>query len=425
MKKVRLAVIIAVLVLVVAAGSFYLGMRFVDRPIKSVGQAEEFNRSLPITREKAELNPESINYESLASALLSDYMNRYRSKKVSDIERLLSVGFDEFEYVSGDLNEFVVSALFLVYPEKVDDLGSSYWGMTEDDGSVRNLYWLLTLKKENDGGYTLTHIAPEKAPDKDPATDSGLLDYRIQNNRVELTFDSGIHWQAVPFPLADLLGGEISVDQSSLIPGSYLLTNERVAFVYPKGDSWSQQKVTFQVSKDQGKSWEESIIADDFVGLRFRKVDFVTADFGYAILSGGRTMSQEAHYIYLTNDGGQTWRKTRSAETTQLISDGSFVDTQTGFLSFGVLNPDTPTLYYTQNGGSTWDLAKINIPGMYLNIFVSAEAPFVEDDHLALLVNQGDNGDYEGGNVKGKFISKDNGKTWEFAQEYKPLEAED
>lgn len=62
---------------------------------------------------------------------------------------------------------------------------------------------------------------------------------------------------------------------------------------------------------------------------------------------------------------------------------------------------------------------------MYLNIFVSAEAPFVEDDHLALLVNQGDNGDYEGGNVKGKFISKDNGKTWEFAQEYKPLEAED
>ncbi len=136
-------------------------------------------------------------------------------------------------------------------------------------------------------------------------------------------------------------------------------------------------------------------------------------------------MSQEAHYIYLTNDGGKTWRKTRSAETTQLISDGSFVDTQIGFLSFGVLNPDTPTLYYTQNGGSTWDLAKINVPGMYLNIFVSAEAPFVEDDHLALLVNQGDNGDYEGGNVKGKFISNDNGKTWEFAQEYKPLEAED
>jgi len=37
-------------------------------------------------------------------------------------------------------------------------------------------------------------------------------------------------------------------------------------------------------------------------------------------------------------------------------------------------------------------------------------------------VNQGSAGDYNGGQVKGKFISVDNGKTWEFQQEVEPNE---
>lgn len=48
--------------------------------------------------------------------------------------------------------------------------------------------------------------------------------------------------------------------------------------------------------------------------------------------------------------------------------------------------------------------------------------PVKEEDHLAILVNQGPNGDYLGGKVKGKFISKDNGKTWDFSKEVQPNE---
>lgn len=43
---------------------------------------------------------------------------------------------------------------------------------------------------------------------------------------------------------------------------------------------------------------------------------------------------------------------------------------------------------------------------------------------MAVLVNQGPNGDYQGGNVEGKFISEDNGKTWEFTMEVPPSETE-
>lgn len=66
--------------------------------------------------------------------------------------------------------------------------------------------------------------------------------------------------------------------------------------------------------------------------------------------------------------------------------------------------------------------ADVYVPKKYEKIFVSAETPVKEADHLAVLLNQGPNGDYQGGEVKGKFISGDNGKTWEFSEEAKPNE---
>jgi hypothetical protein len=53
-----------------------------------------------------------------------------------------------------------------------------------------------------------------------------------------------------------------------------------------------------------------------------------------------------------------------------------------------------------------------------------AEVPFQEADHLAVFINQGPNGDYLGGKVKGKFISNDNGKTWKYSKELLPNEFE-
>jgi hypothetical protein len=64
----------------------------------------------------------------------------------------------------------------------------------------------------------------------------------------------------------------------------------------------------------------------------------------------------------------------------------------------------------------------LEIPGQYKRIFVIAEVPFKEEDHLAVYVNQGPNGDYEGGKVRGKFISEDQGRTWSFQEEVQPDE---
>ena len=164
------------------------------------------------------------------------------------------------------------------------------------------------------------------------------------------------------------------------------------------------QSVLLKYSRDKGDTWQDSVITDSFPPMRFRKVDFLNESFGYAILTGDRTMSQEYSTVFLTHDGGETWGRTAELPTTSLIAFGSFVDEQTGYLSYGTINPEEPDVYLTQNGGDTWTQAQFDIPEKYEHIFVQAEEPIKEKDYLSVLVNQGPNGDFAGGKVKGKVV---------------------
>ncbi|WP_068674253.1 oxidoreductase [Oceanobacillus sp. Castelsardo] len=248
--------------------------------------------------------------------------------------------------------------------------------------------------------------------------------YTLQNDELNITFNKGKDWTTVPVEIDQLFSGEYNGNKQELIENSYILTENRAAFLYSEGESWDNQRILLLYSTDQGKTWEEILVTEPFSVMRFRKVEFLNENFGYIIISGGRTMSQESSHVFLTHNGGASWQETTNSGVTRLISDGGFVDESTGFLSFGTINPEEPDLYVTQDGGHTWNEATINIPAEYNLIFVQAETPVKEQDHLSILVNQGPNGDYKGGEVKGKFISIDNGQTWEFQMEVKPNEKE-
>jgi len=240
--------------------------------------------------------------------------------------------------------------------------------------------------------------------------------YSLQHDEVSVTYDHGSEWVRVPVEKDALFAGEYSGNKQELIENSFILTNDRALFLSYEGGI----HVTY--SLDQGETWKKATITEEFPPIRFRKVKFLNESFGYVIISGDRTMSQEWTTVFLTNDGGETWRETNHSNVTRLIGDGGFVDENTGFLSFGTINPTEPDFYVTQDAGDTWNKATILIPEEYQRIFVMAETPFKEGDHLAMFINQGPNGDYEGGRVKGKFLSTDNGVTWEFSMEVSPDE---
>jgi hypothetical protein len=239
-----------------------------------------------------------------------------------------------------------------------------------------------------------------------------LSGYSLQNDQLQITFNKGSDWILVPIEKEKLFAGEYNGNKQELIEKSYILTKNFTAFLYSESSS-----IKLKYSLNQGETWEDSVVTAQYPPIRFRKVDFFNEAFGYVIISGDRAMSQEWTTVYITNDGGKHWKETTHSNVTRLIYDGGFVDENTGFLSFGILNPVEPDLYVTQDGGNSWHEAIITIPEKYHEIFVMAEVPFKEENHLAIFINQGPNGDYEGGKIKGKFISNDNGNTWEFSME--------
>ncbi|MFP5113001.1 WD40/YVTN/BNR-like repeat-containing protein [Bacillaceae bacterium C204] len=250
------------------------------------------------------------------------------------------------------------------------------------------------------------------------------IGYSLQNDQLQITFNKGNDWIIVPVEKGKLFEGEYNGNKQELIDQSYIITQNRASFLYSDGISPDGKSIKMIYSLDQGKTWENTVVKEHYPPIRFRKVKFLNESFGYVIISGDRTMSQEWTTVYITNDGGKHWKETPHSNVTRLIYDGGFVDENTGFLSFGILNPVEPDLYLTQDGGKSWSKANVTIPKKYHEIFVMSEVPFKEDIHLAVYINQGPNGDYKGGKVKGKFISNDNGRTWEFSMEVLPNETD-
>lgn len=253
---------------------------------------------------------------------------------------------------------------------------------------------------------------------------SDTITYSLQNDELNITYNHGRDWMTVPIEKDLLFEGEYQGNKQTLIEDSYILTEDRAAFLYSNGPSWDDKRILLIYSLDQGETWEETVVSESSPAMRFRKVDFLDDEFGYVIISGGRTMSEEGSRIFLTQDGGGSWEETNNLGVTRLISDGGFIDESVGFLSIGTSDPQEPDLHVTQDAGHTWEKSVFSVPEKYDRVFVLAEVPVKEEDHLAVLVNQGPNGDYEGGAVKGKFTSEDEGKTWEFLEEVQPNEAE-
>ncbi|MBD8004155.1 WD40/YVTN/BNR-like repeat-containing protein [Bacillus norwichensis] len=252
----------------------------------------------------------------------------------------------------------------------------------------------------------------QAAPATQPLYANETIDYSLQNDEVSITFDKGKNWLPIPIEKEVLFNGEYTGSKEELIENSYILTKKRVAFLYYENDT-----IKMLSSTDQGESWQKTVISEHYPPIRFRKIAFINKHFGYVIISGDRTMSQEMSSVFLTHDGGKSWNETNNTNVTRLVADGGFTNEQTGFLSFGILNPEHPDLHVTKDGGANWSKTEIRIPKKYNKIFVIAEAPFKDGNDLAMLINQGSNGDYLGGKVKGKFLSKDEGKTWEFDRE--------
>ncbi|MFC4401689.1 WD40/YVTN/BNR-like repeat-containing protein [Gracilibacillus xinjiangensis] len=252
-----------------------------------------------------------------------------------------------------------------------------------------------------------------------PTIVDGDIGYSLQNDDLNITYDGGENWILVPIEKELLFSGEYRGNQQQLIDNSFILSDDHAVFLYAYGNG-ENSPVKHIYSDNQGETWDEVTITEKGLGLRFRKIKMLTDDFWYVVISGSRKMSQEGALIFFSKDQGQNWQSINMPATTRLVADGGFVDETTAFMSYGMINPQEPELYVTNNAGETWKEAVFHMPSKYDRVFVMPNTPYKEKDHLAMLVDQGPNGDYMGGLIQGKFISTDNGLTWTFAEEVEP-----
>ncbi|MBS4201787.1 hypothetical protein KHA93_19470 [Bacillus sp. FJAT-49732] len=376
------------------------------------------NKKLPLSITVSE---EDIKPETIAYRLWFDLMQSFK-----DDGLIKNAYFKRFHLLEGDEDKFVVAVVYQV--ELGEGVQTSYGG-ENDEGLVDNIVWKLRIRKDAEQSYTLESfensndslIGLPPVQDKESyQNEAGIgsnedFRYEIANEILKITYDNGKIWVKVPATIEELFGGDYSGSKKYLIDGSYIINPKKTVFAL-----FSNQELLLLMTTDKGKTWDKVLIKDQLPSVRQRFVGFTSEMDGYLIFTCDRTMSSEANFVMKTNDGGSTWETAGSVdEIYSLVTSGGFINDKLGFISFGSYNtmdePPRPWLFRTDDGGSNWDEVEVPIPDEYKGIFTVAEVPVFKDGHGTLLVNQGPDGDYLGGNVLAKFTSEDEGKTWIFS----------
>lgn len=258
---------------------------------------------------------------------------------------------------------------------------------------------------------TAVHGAGPATETPQAAAADKKYDYSFKNKKMFVTYDKGTQWQQVPAEMEEFFGGEYeTAAQNQLLADSFKITLEKTGFLIVKSDT----TLSWLESTDAGKKWQEYPILSPTAGVRFRKIQFFDNGFAAVFASGGRVMSQEGCSVAVSHDDGHTWQKMAAdgLELGSLVTAATFVDENQAFVS------RKTQLLVSKDGGQHFSEAKLNVPEQYEKIFLWPEAPTKEaDGTLSVLVNQGDLGDYRGGQVKGRFESKDGGYTFDFVAE--------
>ncbi|WP_084795405.1 WD40/YVTN/BNR-like repeat-containing protein [Bacillus sinesaloumensis] len=382
-----------------------------------VENAANINDKLPYT---LKVDADDKRPEIIAYRILFDFM-----KSLEDDGIISNASYTRFTKLSGDENTFVVATVFQVQLPESGPQVDYKWGEIQENRVVPNIVWKLTINKLDQDTYTLANI--ERSNDiqiglppvetlEDYHKKAGIEEdaernkYQIKDEKLMVTYDNGRNWKTVPVPIDNLIIS--GYNESNLAEGSYVITPEKTAFVL-------DSTLRILMSTDKGESWNEVVISEQLPPLRLRILGFTSEQDGYLIVTGDKTMSSEANFIFKTIDGGQSWNNVGSVEHYRLVTDGGFINDQLGFISFGEYReeskPPIPNLYRTTDGGVNWERVEVPIPEEYLGYFTIAEIPTFTGTEGTLLVNQGPNGDYLGGNVLAQFSTQNQGKTWSFS----------
>ena len=253
------------------------------------------------------------------------------------------------------------------------------WGVSES--------WIV---RTNDGGITWYNVAPTDLKEVGSTGETFILDKDhawIQkpdfnnfpnNGLLYQTADGGLTWNISSTPFS---GGDLSFIDSD---NGWMLADLGAG-------AGSNAVAVFQTT-DGGTTWTQTYTNDpnlpdagDSLPLGGLKADLIPLNMQTAWV-GGVTYSPGTVYLYRTDDRGRSWSQVSlelpaGAEEFELGIDQDqmqFVSAEDGFLVVRMSGDSTQTaVYVTNDGGDTWRLTPTLIPEAGASDFLSAEEAII------------------------------------------------
>lgn len=280
-----------------------------------------------------------------------------------------------------EINAPIIDSPSIIFIEMLDEIYG--WGVTETQ-----------IIRTNDGGVTWYNVTPAGLTETGYSVDREFLDAShawIQaadpNNfpnggTLYHTSDGGITWTSYATPFSG--GGMKFVDANN----GWIMADLGVG-------AGSMAISVFQTN-DGGATWNRTYTNDPNLnnagdtlplgGIKrmIAPLNMQTAWIGGVIYSTGTV------YLFRTDDGGKTWFKiniplSEEAQTGELsVEKIQFVSPTQGFLVVRLASAEMQTLIYTtDDGGSTWTPAPVNLAGAGpLEILSAQEMIFYSSDQF-------------------------------------------
>ncbi len=191
---------------------------------------------------------------------------------------------------------------------------------------------------------------------------------------------------------------------STLLVVVFLLTvTVSCTFTGAKG----QAKITDYPNPVDGEQWGQT-----FTG-------FTSDEDGWFVGSPGIALGASENYVYLTHDGGKTWKETGNVNDKwpRVLTCAAFADSDTGYLCFRYDIENLGPVYQTADGGQSWN--RLDIPEL-ANLVGDGvgEVRSIEFDgsgygkiEFYFRLNEADEGATQ------TLVSADRGQTWQSADE--------
>lgn len=229
--------------------------------------------------------------------------------------------------------------------------------------------------------------------------DLDKYEYKIKDSILYIRYDDN-EIKEVP--------GNFSDVQNQYTEYNYQISDYKTMFFNKVGD-----KKYLIYSDDKGENWNKVEISNKYSIVN---IHFINKNLGFMLEFEDIAMGDAIGSIMKTTDGGKTWEavyygiENKNDKIFKTSSNIYFLNENIGFLTMPDTNGEYCKLYITTDGGETFNL--VNIEFEQNNIYDYYNLPKLEGNRLLnLVISQGADGDYNGGNSK-VFYSYDEGKSW-------------